>query len=155
MEPWLERCRVLVPAMWAGLLLCIAAIATPAPFATLTPADAGKVVGRVFAQEAYTSLGIGVAMLLLERRQAALRAHRDKEARLSVELLLVLGALFCTIAGYFALQPLMATARAGQGALSFGQLHAVSVGFFALKILLVLVLAARASRQRITPPSIS
>ena len=155
MGVWLERCRVLVPALWAGLLLCIAAIATPAPFATLPPADAGRVVGRIFAQEAYASLGIGIAMLLLERRQAALRAERRAGSRVSAEMLLVLGTLFCTIAGYFALQPLIAAARVGQGVLGFGQLHAVSVGFFALKIVLVLVLAVRASRQPVSAPPIS
>ena len=48
-----------------------------------------------------------------------------------------------TVAGYFALQPMMATARAGQGAWSFGALHGMSVGFYALKALLVLVLAWR------------
>lgn len=155
MGTWLERCRVLAPALWAGLLLCIAVIATPAPFATLPPAEAGRVVGRIFAQEAYASLGIGVAMLLLERRQATLRAARHAGSRFSAEMLLVLGALFCTIAGYFALQPLMAAARAGHGVLGFGQLHAVSVSLFALKILLVLVLAVRASGRRISVPPTS
>jgi len=60
-------------------------------------------------------------------------------------MMLALGALFCTVAGYFALQPMMAAARAGQGPLSFGQLHAVSAVFYGLKLLLVLVLAWRAA----------
>jgi hypothetical protein len=38
---------------------------------------------------------------------------------------------------------MMEAARAGQGAWSFGALHAVSSGFFALKGLLVLALAWR------------
>jgi hypothetical protein len=61
----------------------------------------------------------------------------------SVNLMLLLGTLFCTVAGYFAVQPMMAAARAGQGAISFGALHAVSAGFFMLKGLLVLALAWR------------
>ena len=56
---------------------------------------------------------------------------------------MLFGALFCTVAGYFALQPMMAAARAGQGAWSFGALHAVSAVFFGLKTLLVLALAWR------------
>jgi hypothetical protein len=37
----------------------------------------------------------------------------------------------------------MAAARAGQGALSFGQLHAVSAGLYGVKVLLVAALAWR------------
>ena len=58
-------------------------------------------------------------------------------------MLLVLGALFCTIVGYFALQPMMAPARAGQGPLSFGALHGMSSALFALKAVLVGTLAWR------------
>jgi len=58
---------------------------------------------------------------------------------------LALGTVFCTVAGYFAVQPMMTAARAGQGALSFGQLHAVSAVFFVAKGLLVLALAWRGS----------
>jgi len=67
---------------------------------------------------------------------------------LSTELLLLLGTVFCTVAGYFALQPLMAGARSGQGPLSFGQLHMISVGFFVLKLLCILALAWRAVGTR-------
>jgi hypothetical protein len=49
------------------------------------------------------------------------------------------------VAGYFALLPMMAAARAGQGPLSFGQLHAVSAVFYGVKVLLVLALAWRAA----------
>jgi hypothetical protein len=59
-------------------------------------------------------------------------------------MLLVLGTVFCTVAGYFAIQPLMPAARAGQGTFSFGQLHAISSVLFGLKILLLGVLAWRA-----------
>jgi hypothetical protein len=39
---------------------------------------------------------------------------------------------------------MMEAARAGQGPLSFGQLHAISLAFYGLKLALVLVLAWRA-----------
>ena len=52
--------------------------------------------------------------------------------------------LFRSVGGYFAVLPMMEAARAGQqGTLSFGTLHAVSGGLFALKGLLVLALAWR------------
>jgi len=62
---------------------------------------------------------------------------------MSVNLLLVLGALFCTVLGYFALQPLMEAARAGQGRFSFGALHGASSVLFVLKGLLLLALVWR------------
>jgi hypothetical protein len=138
----LERTRRLLPALWAGVLLCVALVATPAPFATLLVHDAGRVVGRVFAQEAYLSIALGAVCLLLERRAAA---SPEGQTRLSTPMLLVLAALFCTVAGYFALQPMMAAAKAGQGPLGFGQLHAISLVFFGGKILAVLALAWRAT----------
>ena len=53
----------------------------------------------------------------------------------------LLVALFCTIAGYYGLQPLMADARAGVGVASFAALHGVSLAFFGVKGLAVLALA--------------
>ena len=60
-------------------------------------------------------------------------------------MVLTLGALFCTVLGYFVVQPMMAVARTGQGGpLNFAQLHAVSALFFLLKIGCVLALAGLA-----------
>jgi hypothetical protein len=142
---FLRRLRLLLPALWAGLLLCIALIATPAPFAVLATVDAGRVVGRIFAQEAYLSLVLGVLLLMLERQAAQQAAEAGQGSVFSTDMLLALGTLFCTVAGHFALQPMMAAARAGQGGASFALLHGVSLGFFALKGLLVLALAWRRS----------
>lgn len=140
----LQRLRALLAALWGGLLLCVAGLAAPNAFAVLERAQAGAYVGRLFALEANTSLALGLLLVLMARRLA-----RDGEGTtLSLELLLPAGALFCTVAGYFALQPMMAAARAGQGALSFGALHAISLALFGLKILLVLALAWRASAAR-------
>jgi hypothetical protein len=130
-----ERLRRLLPAVWAGGLLCVAFIAAPAPFAMLAVADAGRVVGRIFAHEAATSLVLALLVVLTERRNG-----------FNTNVMLALGAMFCTVAGYYALLPVMQAARAGQGALSAGQLHAISVALFAVKGLLVLALAWRATR---------
>jgi Domain of unknown function (DUF4149) len=142
---WLERARRLLPGLWSGWLLCVALLATPAPFALLAPADAGRIAGRMLAQEAYTSLAMGVLLLILERMLARRQAGSGQGTQFSTGMVLALGALFCTVAGYFALQPLMTAARSGQGPLSFGQLHALSAGFFVVKAGLVLALAWRAS----------
>ena len=142
-----ERLRRLLPALWAGVLLCVALIATPAPFATLDGATAGRVVSRIFVQEAWLSLVLAVLLLSAERARARSLAEERRGSVLNTEMLLVLGAVFCTVAGYFAIQPLLPAARAGQGALSFGQLHAVSLAFYGLKTLLVLGLAWRGASE--------
>jgi hypothetical protein len=139
---WAARAQRLVPGVWAGVLWCIALIATPAPFATLAAHDAGRVVARIFAPEAYLSLALGVALVLLERRASS---RPEGGSRLTTTMLLSLVAIFCTVGGYFGLQPLMADARAGQGSLSFGQLHGLSLGLFGVKMLAVSALAWRAS----------
>ena len=143
----LTHLQRLLPGLWAGTLLCLALLATPAPFALLPQADAGRVVARLLAQEAYLSLALGVLLLGLERLAARRTASAGLGTQFSTGMALCLGALFCTVAGYFALQPMMAAARAGQGLLSFGQLHAISAAFYIVKTGLVLTLAWRASRQ--------
>lgn len=141
MNPWVERARRLIPGLWAGLLLCVALIATPAPFAVLSPQDAGRVVARIFGPEAYVSLLLGAVMVLLERHALSATGRSAPSASMMLALL----AIFCTVAGYFGLLPMMASARAGQGPWTFGQLHAASLGLFSIKGLAVLVLAWKAA----------
>ena len=139
--------RLLLPGLWAGLLLTVAGLATPAAFALLAPADSGRVVARMLSQEAHVSLMLGAALLLLERFATRQFVSAGQGRQFSQAMLLTLGALFCTVVGYFALQPLMAAAKAGQGLFSFGQLHALSAAFYLVKLALVLALAWRAVRQ--------
>lgn len=96
----------------------------------------------MFAQEAHLSLFLSVVLFVLLRGQSRTAAESGAPV-FSTNLLLVLGALFCTVLGYFALQPMMAAARAGQGTVSFGALHGISAGLFGLKGLLVIALAWR------------
>jgi len=139
-----ERWRRLLPGLWAGWLLCVALLATPAGFALLPQADAGRLAARMLAQEAYTSLVLGIVMVLLERGAA----RRDGGPQFSWGFGLALGAIFCTVAGYFVIQPMMPAARLGQGPLSFGALHAISSSIYAFKCALVLTLAWRATLSR-------
>ena len=150
MPALLERARRLLPGLWAGWLLCVALLATPAVFAQLSGAEAGRLVGRMLAQEAYTSLALGVVLLALERLASRRAAEAGTGPQFSAGVLLALAALFCTVAGYFGIQPLMPAARAGQGAFTFGQLHAASAVFYVIKGLLVLALAWRAAKPHVT-----
>ncbi len=149
----IERLCRLLPGLWAGWLLCVAALATPAAFALLPRADAGRVVARMLAQEAYTSLALGVAVLVLERVAARRAAQAGRGSEFSAGMALALGALFCTVAGYFAVQPMMQAARAGSGSIGFGTLHLVSTSFYAVKLVLVVALAWRAARPMSAPSS--
>ena len=148
-----ERLRRLLPAVWAGVLLCIAAMVATAAFEMLDRPDAGRVVGRIFVQEAWLSLMLAVLLLAMERARAKGLAEMGQGSVLSTEMLLVLGTVFCTVAGYFALQPLMPAARAGQGPLSFGQLHLISTVFYGAKLVLVGMLAWRAARPGAISPA--
>jgi hypothetical protein len=91
---------------------------------------------------------VAIVLFSIERQRSRLSAAAGTGSVFSVNLLLLLGTLFCTVAGYFAVQPMMTAARAGQGTVSFMTLHAVSGGLFGLKGLLVLALAWRLTALR-------
>jgi hypothetical protein len=93
--------------------------------------------------EAYCSLAFGALLLFLENRDAARVNSQTQDSRITPNLMLLLGCLMATVIGYFALQPLMVEARKGLGALSFNQLHAISLGFYAIKLALVAALMCR------------
>lgn len=142
-----ESLRRLLPGIWFGVLLAIALIATPAASGSLDKASFGAVARAIFAREAPTSLVFGVLILVIERRDALARHMATGVSQFSVEMTLAIGALFCTVAGYYGLEPIMEQARAGAATpLTFMQLHAISLAFFGAKGLLVLALAWRATR---------
>ena len=142
-----ERLRRLLPGLWCGLLLAIALIATPAASGALERTAFGAVARAIFAREAPASLLLGMLILMLERRAALERHRATGVSQFSAEMMLAIGALFCTVVGYYALEPLMEQARSGAAtALTFMQVHAVSLAFFGAKGLLALALAWRATR---------
>ncbi len=147
-----RRIAAWLSGLWAGLLVAIGAIAAPAAFAITLPETAGRIAGRMFAQEAYLSLALSIGLFLVLRGEARAAARQGAGSLFSTDMLLALGALFCTVAGYFTVVPMMAAARGGGSALpvglSFGALHGISAGFFALKGLLVLALAWRLGAPR-------
>jgi len=142
-----ERLRRLLPGLWFGLLLAIAAIATPAASGALDKAAFGAVARAIFAREAPASLVLGIVLLVIERRDALARHLETGVSQFSSEMTLAIVALFCTVAGYYGLLPMMEQARAGGAtSLSFLQLHAISLAFFGVKGLAVLALAWKAAR---------
>jgi hypothetical protein len=145
--PFSERLRRLLPGLWCGLLLAIALVATPAASNALDKAAFGAMARAIFAREAPASLVLGVLILVIERRDALALHLATGVSQFSTEMLLAIGALFCTVAGYYGLLPALEQARlGGPSQLSFLQLHALSLALFGLKGLLVLALAWKATR---------
>lgn len=151
---WL-RLRMLIAAAWCGVVIALGAIAAPAAFAVLERSSAGRVAGQGFRLEAHGALLVLMVLFLVERQihrrledRAASAAGSGSPAPVSAmspEMLLILAALFCTVFGYFALQPMMEAARLGQGRFGFGALHGAATLLFMLKGLALGVLAWRAS----------
>jgi hypothetical protein len=142
--------RALVAA-WAGALAAVAFLAAPNAFATLAMPDAGRYVARLFTLEAWMSLVLALLLLFAEQRRARVAAAQGAGSLMSGATLMLLGAVFCTIAGHFGIEPMMVAARSGQGAWSFGALHAASTVLYALKGVLVIVLAWRWARASTEP----
>lgn len=133
--------------LWAGVLWGLGLIGVPAGFATSVRETAGRAAGRMFMQEAYLSIVLAMILFMMLREAARESAEARAGSVFNGKMLLALGALFCTVVGYFALQPMLEAARAGQGNLSFGTLHGVSVGFYGLKAVLVSILAWNLTQQ--------
>ncbi|MDP4300185.1 DUF4149 domain-containing protein [Leptothrix discophora] len=146
----LARIAKLLAALWLGLVVTLGGVAAPMAFQVLERTLAGQFAGACFRLEAQVSLGLAMLLFMLHRKLAQQQAEAGLGSRLSTDLLLVLGALFCTVLGYFALQPMMAAARAGTGMYSFGTLHGASSLMFLLKggMLLALVWRGTATPQR-------
>jgi hypothetical protein len=141
-----DRSRRLLPAAWLGLLACIALVAAPASFAVLARADAGRVNGRIFQVEAWVSIGAALLLWLLERARARRAAAAGRGSVFSTEMVLLLGTLLATLLAAYGVQPMIEAARSGLPVpLGFGVLHAISVGLFGVKLLLVAALAWRAA----------
>lgn len=143
-----HRVAAVLAGVWAGVVLAVAFIGTPAGF-TLVPRDvAGKLAGFMLSREAYLSIAMSVVLFMVVRAEARSAARSKQGSVLSANVLLVMGALFCTVFGHFGIGSAMDAAREGKGALSFGALHGISVGVFGLKGLLVLALAWRLTAPR-------
>jgi hypothetical protein len=134
--------------LWAGALWGVGLIGAPAVFAITSLREiAGRIAAQMFMQEAYLSVALAVVLFLMLRKMARVAATAGAGSVFNANMLLVLGALFCTVAGYFVLHPMMDAARAGRGGVSFAALHGISAGFYLLKSVLVSVLAWRLTRR--------
>jgi len=142
-KPGLRRAACWLAGAWAGLVAGVGFVAAPALFAMLPRADAGRVAAHLFKVDATIGVCAGAILLVACLQLARTDAERIGSSRFSTEMLLVLAALFCIVAGHYAIQPLIEAARAGAGGPSFAVLHGVASAFFVVKFGVVAALAWR------------
>ena len=136
-----RRAAVCLAGLWAGMIAAIGFVAAPLLFATLPRADAGRLAARLFGADAAIGLGVGALLLVLALHDARTRAAAGS-SRFSAEMVLVLAALFCIVAGHYAIQPMLASTGRGDRP-SFAFLHGVASAFLVVKLVVVAVLAWR------------
>jgi hypothetical protein len=135
----LPRARLLIATRWVGALWTVGFIVAPTLFATLADrALAGTIGGSLFRIMAWLSLACAAVLIAL--------LLREEKRSVRPLFYLIAGMVLCTLAGYFGLQPSMASLRevmhAGaaidaeqlaQARRHFGILHAVSTGFYVIQ----------------------
>lgn len=147
---WRGRAAWLAITAWTGALLLLSLVVAPTAFDVLPRDVAGRLMARLFAVEAPVSCAVALIGLLAQRRAQADAWEEGRPAGvLTIDLVLLVVVLFCTVAGYYGVQPLMGQARSGHatGGLSFGALHGVSMALFGVKLASLVLLSWRLSRR--------
>jgi hypothetical protein len=136
----LPAARLLVAALWTGVLWALGYIAAPAAFSVLGSSQAGDLVAVLLTRQAWLSIACAVVLLVLLRVSLDLAPPRRKFLNL-----LVLAMLACTLVMFVGLQPAMAQLRelAGPGGVraspywtQFAVMHGVSQLFYLVQSLL-------------------
>ncbi len=134
--PW-NRARLLITTAWVGSIWTTGYLVAPTLFKTLADtALAGTIAGQLFAVGAWFSVVCAAMLIVISFYQ---RQRLPK---------LVVGMLACTLIGYFALHPFMASLRAAGLAnpdvkWQFGVLHGVSSGIYLMQSILGAMLVLR------------
>jgi hypothetical protein len=142
-----RRAAAWLAGAWAGLIAAIGFVAAPVLFATLPRGDSGHAAAHLFRADAAIGLGLGALLLVLALQEARWRSESGS-SRFSAEMVLVLVALFCIVAGHYGVEPMIGR---GDGP-SFAVLHGVASAFFVVKFAAVAVLAWRLVAPRALAP---
>lgn len=150
-----QRLFLFICSLWVGSLITVGYLVAPTLFATLTDRQvAGMVAGAIFQVEAYVSLVLCVALLVL----ANLLVSRGLQAYRAIRWIL-LAMLLCAAIGSFVLMPWMENLREDallQGmpvmhspsASLFATLHGISSSVFLVQSLLGIYLVWRLTQSR-------
>ena len=135
-----RRVAAWLAGIWAGAIAALGFVAAPVLFAVLPRAEAGDAAAHLFRVDAGLGLVVG-AILLVLTLNAARRDAAAGGSRFSVEMVLVLIALFGIVVGHYAIGPMLDEARGDRS--RFALLHGVTSVFFVVKLVAVAALAWR------------
>ena len=137
-----SRLSLFVTAAWWASISVLGFWVVPMLFASLpTPAEAGRLAARLFAQQGWIALVCGIAVLLLNRRRAALRDGVPPNRAALLTTVGVLIALFAVLVTQYGVSPRI-IAREN---LKFW--HALGTGLYVLQWLAVSVVLWRGLGQ--------
>jgi hypothetical protein len=149
-----QRLFILIAGLWVGSLLAVGYLVAPAIFSTMTDRQAaGMVAGSIFRLEAYLSLIVCIALMVL----ANLLVNRGLNQFRFIRWLL-LAMLLCSVAAVFIFIPWMNALRddallqgmpvmLSPSATLFGRLHGASSILFTLQSLLGIFLVWRLTKR--------
>lgn len=101
-----SRLALFAAAAWWASVSALGFWVVPMLFARLpTPAMAGNLAAQLFEQQSWVALACGVILLLLHRRQAALRDGVPASPGAKTTLVIVLIALFMVIVNQYGVSP--------------------------------------------------
>ena len=96
-----QRLFILIAGVWVGSILAVGYLVAPVIFSTMTDRQvAGMVAGSVFKAQAYLSIIVCIALMVLANLLVTRGLNQYKAIRL-----LLLGMLICTAAASFILIP--------------------------------------------------
>jgi vacuolar-type H+-ATPase subunit I/STV1 len=143
----LSAARVLVAALWAGVLWVLGYVAAPTVFGIAHGALAGDIVGAFLRRLAWISFICAALMLVLVQLSPDLERGRRRYLNL-----LVLAMLACALVMFVGLQPAMAQMREAAGPLGirasplwtrFAVMHGVSQLFHLIESVLAAILVVK------------
>ena len=154
----IQRLFALIAGVWVGSLFTVGYLVVPTIFANLQDRQvAGMIAAAIFQAEAYVSVVVCVALLLLANFLVKRNIENYRSTRWVILALLLISAMTC-----FGLIPYMNALRqealllgapvmASPSASLFGRLHGISSGLFLIQSLLGLWMVWRLTRHPTNP----
>jgi hypothetical protein len=156
----IQRLFLILAGLWVGSLCTVGFLVVPTIFANLQDRQvAGMIAAAIFQAEAYLSVLVCVALLLLANFLIKRSIENYRSVRWVILVLLLISALTC-----FGIIPYMNGLRtealllgmpvmASPSAALFGRLHGISSGLFLLQSVLGLWMVWRISRYPLATSS--
>jgi hypothetical protein len=153
-----QRLFLLIAGVWVGSLITVGYLVVPTIFANLQDRQvAGMIAAAIFQAEAYVSVLVCVALLLLANTLIKRKVENYRNTRWVILVLLLISAMTC-----FGFIPYMNALRqealllgipvmASPSASLFGRLHGISSGLFLIQSLLGLWMVWRLTRHPTNP----